>query len=165
MSGARKLGFVSLCLVAFLQAAGLATGSDGLRGVGAASAASPAPRVFTTVDGLETFSGRYGIEYRREDGSPGTVWVDSKRYRGLRGPYNRRNALGAAVAYAPVLSSRTATRPMFLAVAAHALCDGGPLWAELGVAARSVRGPFAIRLVPRPGTTTALALRVEVPCN
>lgn len=48
---------------------GYITGSVTLRGLGAATAASPLPKVFSDVDGLETFAGEFTIHYRQSDGT------------------------------------------------------------------------------------------------
>ena len=52
-----------LLVLGLLQMAGDVTGLDWLRGIGAASSASPAPRVFSAVDGLETYSTRFFLEW------------------------------------------------------------------------------------------------------
>jgi hypothetical protein len=76
----------------------------------------------------------------------------------MRGPYNRRNVYGAALAYAPVLPP--ALRDP---VTKHALCGDAPLLRELGL--RATRTP-AIILEPLPGTSLGnIATRFEAPCR
>ena len=53
-------------------------------------------------------------------------------YARLAGPYNRRNAYGAAMAGGPALAADPSLRPMFLAVSRYALCDPAPVLRELG---------------------------------
>jgi len=48
--------------------AGYVSGSITLRGIGAATAASPLPKVFSDVDGLETFASAFTLHYRQPDG-------------------------------------------------------------------------------------------------
>src|SRR5437870_7433556 len=62
-----------------------------LKGIAAATGASPAPRVFSAVKGLETFSTRYFIEWIDTTGASHSVEITPERYAHLRGPYNRRN--------------------------------------------------------------------------
>ena len=54
----------SLGLVGCIQMAGISHGSVALRGIGAATAASPLPKVFSDVDGLETFASEFMLRYR-----------------------------------------------------------------------------------------------------
>ena len=137
-------------------------GLPALRGLAAATAASPAPRVFSAVGGLETYSTRFFVEWTDAAGEH-SVAITPEHYAGLRGPYNRRNVYGALLAYAPVLASSPATRPLFDAVARYALCGDAPLLAELGIAARG--SAPRLRLEPLAGSDTGeLPLRFEVAC-
>ena len=74
-----------------------------LKGLGAATAASPAPKVFSAVRGLETYSTRFYLEWTDRAGEFHSLQVTPELYARLRGPYNRRNVFGAALAYGPVL--------------------------------------------------------------
>jgi len=62
-----------------------------IKGVAAATAASPGPKVFSSVRGLETYSTRFFIEWTDIAGQIHSVEITPERTRGLRGPYNRRN--------------------------------------------------------------------------
>jgi hypothetical protein len=57
-----------------------------------------------------------------------------ENYRRLSGPYNRRNAYGAALSYGPVLRRSPLTQPMAESIAAYAFCTPGHLLEELGLA-------------------------------
>jgi hypothetical protein len=156
---------------AFLLAVGLAqmigdlAGIPALRGIAAATAASPAPKVFSSVSGLETYSSRFTIEWTDEQGREQDLAVTAERYAGVRGPYNRRNVYGAALAYAPVLAADPRTRPAFEQVARYALCDRAPLLRELGVDAGAPRGARRVRIEPRRGLAPVrLPLVFEVSC-
>ena len=84
-------------------------------------------------------------------------------YGRLRGPYNRRNVYGAALAFGPVLASNARTRPMLEAIATRALCDGAPLLRELGI--ETAGAPARIRVEPRAGTIApGLPLVLRPPC-
>ena len=136
-----------------LERAGLGAGRA-LKGLASATCASPAPKVFSVARGLETFSTRFEVEWDEPGGVVRSVPLTSEVYARLEGPYNRRNAYGAALAYGPVLASSPATRPMLDAVLDHALAGEAPLLAELGIDARSRVGPVRLRYEPRPGART-----------
>jgi hypothetical protein len=118
-----------------------------VKGLAAATAASPAPKVFSAVRGLETYSTQFVIEWD-EPGGPRAEPLTPERYARLRGPYNRRNAYGAALAYGPVLATNPRTRPMLDSVLAFALTDEVPLLAELGLDASARTSPIRVRYEP-----------------
>jgi hypothetical protein len=134
-----------------------------LAGVAAATGASPAPKVFSVSRGLETFSSRFSVEWNGANGTPTQVRLSPERYAGVRGPYNRRNIYGAAVAYGPVLAANPLTRPMFEAVARYGLCGKRPLLAELGVDVDAVADPLRVRVEPAHPVPD-LDLVLEAPC-
>ncbi len=119
---------VALGLVGCIQMAGYVTGSSVLRGIGAATAMSPLPKVFSDVEGLETFSSEFTLRYQRPDGAVVEQAITPELYGRLGGPYNRRNVYGAALSYAPRLS-----RPLWEAVYCYGFADRGPLRRELGL--------------------------------
>jgi hypothetical protein len=137
-----------LLVLGLAQIAGDLLGLPALRGVAAATTASPLPKVFSAVRGLETYSTRFFIEYRDRAGVEHSLELTPEAYAPLRGPYNRRNAFGAVVAYGPLLSTDARTRPMFERVAAYALCGDAPLLRELGIDPAQLDTPARIRLVP-----------------
>src|ERR1700755_3585891 len=94
-----------LAFLGFAQMAGDIFHLPALKAVAAATAASPAPKVFSAVKGLETFSTRVFIEWVGEIGPTHSVEVTPERYAHVLGPYNRRNVYGAVLAYGPVLES------------------------------------------------------------
>jgi hypothetical protein len=138
--------------VGLLQMTGDLLRLPALKGIGAATAASPAPRVFSAVRGLETYSTRFFIEWMDRAGRPHVLEVTPELYAKLRGPYNRRNVYGAVLAFGPVLISNPTTRPMFESVIAHALCGEAPLVRELGLDREDIAGQVRLRLEPRPGS-------------
>lgn len=144
-----SIGF--LALIGFTQMAGDLLHLPALKGIAAATAASPAPKVFSVVKGLETFSTQYFIEWTDATGAPHSVEITPERYAHLRGPYNRRNVYGAVLAYGPVLESDPHTRPMFNAVSNYALCGDAPLLRELGIPREAANGSLRIRLETRTG--------------
>lgn len=143
------LGAVLLTGIGCLQMLGDLSGTTALKALGAASHASPAPRVFTAHQGFETFSSRFFLEWTDAQGAPQQLELTPATYGRLDGPYNRRNAYGAALSYGPMLASNPATRPMFETVSRHALCGDAPLLRELGIATGNIRGAVTVRLQPR----------------
>jgi hypothetical protein len=161
----RQAAAAALLFIGLLQMTGDLLGWPALKAVGAATAASPAPKVFSSVRGLETFSTRFTVEWTDRGGTKHSVLVTPERYSGLRGPYNRRNIYGAVLAYGPVLESDPRTRLMFDSVAAYALCGDAPLLRELGIDPALLSGPVRIQLEPRAGSQPeAMPLFLEPRC-
>src|SRR5262245_34861907 len=117
-----------ICLVGSLQMAGYVTGSVVLRGIGAATAASPLPKVFSDVDGLETFASEFTLRYRDGHGTRQELPITPAFYGRLGGPYNRRNVYGAALSYATRIPE-----PLWHEVYCYGLGPSGPLRTELNL--------------------------------
>ena len=144
---------IFLVLLGTAQMLGDLTGVLPLKAIAAATGASPAPKVFSAVQGLETYSTRFFLVAggRR-------VEVTREMYSRIRGPYNRRNVFGAALAYGPVLP-----RELRAPVMRYALCGEAPLLRELGLPASD---RVAIELEPLPGTSLGnLPTRFEADCR
>jgi hypothetical protein len=148
-----------------LEQAGLEKVGRSLKGIGAATTASPAPKVFSASHGLETYSTRFRLEWSDRAGKEHALWLTPELCRSMRGPYNRRNVYGAALAYGPVLATTQQTRELFLSVVKYALCGEAPLLRELGIDPAEVVGPVRVRYEPLPGTSMGDLPRVlEAPC-
>ena len=154
-----------LLVVGMLQMAGDVLRLPAVKAIGAATAASPAPKVFAAVRGLETYSTRFSIEWNDRAGRPHALEITPELNARVRGPYNRRNVFGAVLAYGPVLVSDRRTVTMFNSVASYALCGNAPLLRELGIDPRDIGGRVRIRLQPRVGSNLAhLPLVLEPTC-
>jgi len=161
----RKL-VIALLALGMLQMAADLLHLRALKGVAAATAASPAPKVFSSVRGLETYSSRFFVEWTDESGAFHSVKIRPETTAGLRGPYNRRNVYGAVLAYGPVLQSDPSVRPMFESISRYALCGDAPLLRELGIPVTEIRGVPRIRIETRPGTQAGdLPLEYEPSCK
>lgn len=137
-----------LLLLGVVQMLGDILNVQALSAVGAAAGASPAPRVFTAHEGFETYSSRFFVFWQDADGKRRRLMLTPAVYSRLRGPYNRRNAYGAALSYGPVLASNPATRPMFESALEYALCREPGVMEELGIEPdRSL--PLGVALEPR----------------
>ncbi|HEY3305277.1 MAG TPA: hypothetical protein VGL70_17270, partial [Candidatus Binatia bacterium] len=86
-----RIGAALLLLLGLAQMAGDLAGLTALKGIAAATGASPAPKVFSAVKGLETYSTRFFIQWNDPAGAVLSVQLTPNMYARLRGPYNRRN--------------------------------------------------------------------------
>ena len=162
----KNLAPIALVLLGLAQMAGDLANISPLKGIAAATGASPAPKVFSAVKGLETYSTRFFVEWNDKKGKSHALELTPEVYARLAGPYNRRNVYGAVLAYGPVLSTDPNGRLMFEAVARYALCGAAPLLRELGIEPNDVQGRVRIRLEPRPGTDIGdLPKTLEPPCR
>ena len=157
---------IALLVLGMLQMSADLLHLRALKGVAAATAASPAPKVFSSVRGLETYSSRFFVEWTDKSGVFHSILIRPETTAGLRGPYNRRNVYGAVLAYGPVLQSDPSARPMFDSISRYALCGDAPLLQELGIPVTEIRGTPRIRIETRPGTQARdLPLEYEPPCK
>ena len=162
----KTLAWIVLLGLALLQMAGDLMGLPALKGIGAAIGMSPAPKVFSAVKGFETYSAQFFLEWGDETGAQHSVKITPSLYARLRGPYNRRNVYGAALAYGPILAADEKTRRMFFESARFALCGKAPLLSELAIDASKRTTPLSIRFVPRAAGRKANGPhRLEVPCS
>ena len=127
-SARRNLAAVVILAIGLLQMAGEVCGSRTLRGIGAATVAAPSPKVFCDVAGLEAFASTFTLRGETHGGVAFEQRITPELYAGLGGPYNRRNAYGAALSFAPRLPE-----PIWHSVARYGLREGGPLRRELGL--------------------------------
>lgn len=154
-----------LLALGLAQMAGDRLGIDALKALAAATGASPAPKVFSAVRGLETYSTRFSLEWTDRNGAQRVLELTPEVYARLRGPYNRRNVFGAVLAYGPILATDARTRGMYDSVAHYALCGDAPILRELGVDPETVAGGVSVRLRPRDGSSTGdLPLLLEPRC-
>ncbi len=160
-----RAGGIFLVILGLAQMTGDVLGISALKGIAAATTASPAPKVFSAVRGLETYSTRFSIHWRDASGSEKSLELTPEVYALIRGPYNRRNAYGAILAYGPIFASTPETQPLFESVARYALCGDAPLLVELGIDAKAAASPVRIQLEPLPSSDVGdLPLIFEAPC-
>jgi hypothetical protein len=154
-----------LGLLGIAQMAGDLLRIPALAGIAAATGVSPAPKVFSAVRGLETFTSGFALEIRAADGSVRSAELTPELNARLRGPYNRRNVYGAALAYGPVLASDPRTRALFDAISRGALCGHAPLLRELDLLDGQVTS-VSVEVTPRGGIPVPdLPLRWTVECR
>ncbi len=161
-----RVAAVLLTVLGLAQMFGDFAGLPVLRGLALATTASPAPKVFSAVDGFETYSTRFFLEWTDRGGAVQSLELTPEVYARMRGPYNRRNVLGAVVAYGPIFAGSDTMRPAYEAIARYALCGDAPLLVELGVDVETLAGPASIRLEPLPGTDLGdRPTRLQAPCE
>lgn len=131
MSIAARNTLAALLLIfGHLQMLGYLIDAPALRGLGAASAAAPFPKVFSDVDGFETFAADFFLRGLDGEGQPFELAITPALYSRLAGPYNRRNVYGAALSYAPRLPES-----LWGAIWNYGLAEDGPLRREFGLPA------------------------------
>jgi hypothetical protein len=159
-----KLAAAALVVIGTAQMAGDLSGITALKAIGAASHASPAPKVFTAQNGLETFSARFYVEWFDHAGEMHKLQLTPRTYRNLKGPYNRRNPYGATIAYAPQLAANPRLAPALEQVTRHAFCGRAPLLKELGIPRDDVAS-LRIVLVPVEGQPGIENWQTEFPIS
>jgi hypothetical protein len=156
----------ALLLLTFglIQMVGDLLPSPPLKGIGAAWLVSPAPKVFSSVKGFETYSTQTFLDWTDRNGVSQSIEFTPDSYSKILGPYNRRNIYGAALAYGPVFVEDDLLKPIFQSVVGFALTGEAPLLVELGVDVESVSWPLTLRYVPAEGTDMGdLPLSLEIP--
>lgn len=108
--------------------AGYIANVPALRGLGAATVIAPFPKVFSDVDGFETFAADFVLQGMDGAGVAFSREITPEFYSQLKGPYNRRNVYGAALSYAPRLPE-----PLWQAVWCYGLGGSGPLRTEFAL--------------------------------
>ena len=146
-----------LLVIGLAQMVGDALGIRALKGIAAATAASPAPKVFSAVQGLETFSTRFFLEWTDATGAPRSLELTPQVYARMRGPYKRLNVYGAVLAYGPVLPPELRD-PVFR----YAVTGDAPLLREVGIDPAGVTG-VRMRYEPLPSTPSNVPRVLEAP--
>ncbi len=125
----------ALIAVGFLQTLGFVSGVQIVRGLGLATVASPLPLVFTQFRGIETFAARFEMDLKLASGTHVRAEITPTLYAKLDGPYNRRNAYGAVIAYGPGFTEER-EKKILHSVLSYGFCSGGPLSDRFGVSER-----------------------------
>lgn len=155
-----------ILVVGLFQMTGDLAGIPALKGIGAATGFSPAPKVFTAHKGLETYSTKFLVEYTDTDGKDHSIHLTPELYYQVKGPYNRRNIFGAALSYGPVMVMDPLTKPIFDSVSRFAVCGDAPLLREIGIDPATVASSIKIRFQPAAGADMGEWPRVlEVSCK
>jgi hypothetical protein len=84
----RDAAAVALLLLGLTQMTGDLLGNRVLKGIGAASAMAPCPKVFCDVNGLEGFASTFTLQLETNLGHTQDLEITPEIYSRLRGPYN-----------------------------------------------------------------------------
>jgi|LULL01.1.fsa_nt_gb sterol desaturase/sphingolipid hydroxylase (fatty acid hydroxylase superfamily) len=98
--------YTLIVLLGLLQIFGYLTGQEKIKGLGTVSVAAPLPIVFSTVNGLETFSQEFHIETLTTEGKIIRKTLNSKNYNRIKAPYNLRNVYGFSMAYGAAIDNQ-----------------------------------------------------------
>ncbi len=124
----RQAASYALVALGLLQISGYLLEAIPLRAIGAASAASPLPIVFSDVKGLETFASEFSVTLNSTDGTSRRLSITPREYAKFPGPYNRRNVYGAAISYGHRLPEL-----LWKSVLYYGFCHPGTLVREMGL--------------------------------
>jgi hypothetical protein len=122
-----------------------------VKAVTAAWGAFPAPKVFSTVDGLETFSSQFIIRWKDRHFMHHQKEITPLVAANLKGPYNRRNVYGAVLAYGPILSQNKDLCPLYESILTYAISHKCTFLEELGIDRSTIKGEIIIEVVPANG--------------
>lgn len=157
----RKGVALFLMILSLLQMSGDIFNVPALKAIGASFGASPAPKVFSSIDGLETFSSEFYLTWQDKQG----IWQKQKLTPELakkfKGPYNRRNVYGAILSYGPVFSKNAILKPAYEAILSYAASEKGSFFKELGIDRDNIGSNLFIEVVPK-NETSALNLIKEI---
>lgn len=163
--GVRMAAFFILG-VGLLQMAGDLLQLPAVKGLGAATMISPAPKVFTAHKGLETYSAQFILQWKSRDGQSKHRIITPEVYGKVLGPYQRRNVYGAVLSYGPVLATDPSGQGMFRSVSGFALCGKAPLLREIDIDPTTIDGSVTVRYIPPPTVNMGdLPRELEVKCQ
>lgn len=139
---------ILILAVGSLQMIGHLSGNRILRGIGIACGVAPFTKVFCESDGYEAFAASFLLSGNHPDGSRWSHDLDPALYSRLRGPYNRRNVYGAALAFAPRLPD-----PLRNHLLTSSLAPDSHLRRELGIPGEVEN--LQVTIIPRAGENHA----------
>jgi len=103
MKKRHKTLYCFVLVIGMLQIIGYLTKMKTIRDLGAVTGSAPLPIVFTEVKGVEAYASDFYLQFKNEKGLLEEIKLTPEIYSKLKGPYNRRNVYGAAIAGAPIL--------------------------------------------------------------
>lgn len=128
----RRIFYILLIAIGFMKIVGHLTGSSAVKGLSTVFCSSPLPIVFTEQHGIESFAADF---YLIADHDSEPALITPEIYSRIKGPYNRRNVYGAAIAFAPILPEEFRDQ-----VYQYGLCKPGPLSNELDIFPKDTKG-------------------------
>jgi sterol desaturase/sphingolipid hydroxylase (fatty acid hydroxylase superfamily) len=128
----KKMVFALIMVIGCLHTFGHVFNMPRTKGIAFATTASPLPLVFSTYNGIETFSTSFELDMIFHNGTHIQKTIDNKLYGNLKGPYNRRNMYGVIFSHGPFFNVKN-TLKMREQILHHGLCEPGELAHEFGV--------------------------------
>lgn len=141
-----------LIILSLVQMAGDVLDIPLLKGIGASFGASPAPKVFSSIDSLETFSSEFFLIWQDKQGIWQKIKLTPNLAKKFKGPYNRRNVYGAILSYGPVFAKNTILTPAYEAILSYAVSENGSFFKELGIDQDTIGSELYIEVVPKNET-------------
>jgi len=134
----RNWSALAVLIIGLTQMVGDLVGNPALKGLGAATAMAPSPKVFCEINGFEPFASTFDIV--AEGDKTVSIRITPELYSHLKGPYNRRNVYGAAIAGAPLLPDKIRNAVLF-----YGFNVTGPLRRDLALPQNIARISISIR--------------------
>jgi len=102
----RNTVYLIVVMLGLFQSIGYLCHMPLMKKIGLLTVASPLPLVFGQVKGVETFASDFYLNYQNTQNQQCQVKITPKLYAKLKGPYQYRNVVGAAISYGPVLPKK-----------------------------------------------------------
>ena len=141
-----------LLTIGLIQIGSDVCGLQKIKGVAAAWGASPCPKVFTTINGLETFSSRYFLSWKNKNRETVTIEITKNLAKQLKGPYNRRNVYGALLSYGPILKNLDGAKQLYSSIIDYALKNQKVLLQELNLSDEEIFEEIELITLPKRGS-------------
>jgi hypothetical protein len=138
-----------LIFIGLFQMTGDLLNLNGMRALGASFGGSPAPKVFCSSEGLETFSSTFFLTWTDKENVSHRIQLTPQSTKRLKGPYNRRNVYGAVLSYGPILSKNQAMKKAYESTLDYALNQKSSLLKELGIDKASISKEITIEVIPK----------------
>lgn len=97
---------VFIICVGCLHTTGYIINSPTIKGIAFTTGASPLPLVFSSYNGIETFSTTFTINMKTINNNSIVIPMTSDTYSQIKGPYNRRNVIGVLFSHGPFFQSK-----------------------------------------------------------
>lgn len=106
--------------------------SDSFREMGFATVSSPLPLVFSSYNGIETFSTAFTVNITFKNGTTYGTDLDANMYNMIGGAYNRRNVYGAVFSHGPFFDKENIIK-IRQEILSYAVCDPGIIVKEFNI--------------------------------
>ena len=140
----KKTLMYSLIIWGAASSVGYMIHENRVRGIGFASVSSPLPLVFSSYQGVETFSTTFSLNAEFQNSTTIQMEMDSSLYAKIQGSYNRQNIYGAMFSHGVFFVD-----PKMLhlrnEILHYAVCDPGVLMQDFGIDGKIKKFDVTIR--------------------